>query len=86
VGEPGLLIYNSFLISLFKYGSPSALHHFLTALSETPYILPISQKDLILITSNNSSLEGLFTFLFSSPKHSKHKEALREISLPHLEQ
>lgn len=37
--------------------------HFLIALSETPYFLPVPENPYRSVSSNNCSREGLFTFL-----------------------
>ena len=46
-------------ISLTLIGNRSEKHHFLTALSLTPNILPIFVNGVVLISCFNSSLEGL---------------------------
>lgn len=51
--------FEYFLISVTRWGNPSALHHFLMALSLTPNCLPIETKLLFLINIFSSSLLGL---------------------------
>jgi len=48
----------------FKCGKLYDLHHFLTALSETLYILPISTNDLECINFSKVSLSGIELFRF----------------------
>ena len=48
------------LISFDLYGKLNNLHHFLTALSVTSYILAISQKLFVLMRFFKVSLSGLF--------------------------
>lgn len=64
--EQCLLNFTPFFISIHLYfcfllGKLSAIHHFLIALSDTPYFSPILKKDSFLIKFFNSSLAGLST-------------------------
>ena len=70
-------------ISFARLGKLYFTHHFLMALSDTPNILPISEKDFVLIKSFKSSLEtSNGFFLLHSFSHSTHRVALPEISFP----
>lgn len=74
-------------ISFLVEGKFSALHHFLTALSETLYYSAILVNGRALIICFNSSLDGRYsTTRYCFRIQSKHnpESEYREIFLPHL--
>ena len=63
-------------MSVIRYGNPSDLHHFATALSVTPYSSPISIKPFVRIKLFKMSREGFFFDFFSTSQHDLHMSAL----------